>query len=93
MGFWKSESAVESIRQRDEHLPHPSEFVDEQWAGKEREAVLDALADLDFPDLEVRQFRGFSPCRLCGEKNGSKDIATTKFVGRRATGTTSRSTT
>ena len=74
VGFWKSEIGSEVLRHRYEHLPDPSEFVDEQWSGTEREAVLATLASPDFPDLDVRQFRGLSALRRGPSCKAASDL-------------------
>ena len=77
VGFWRSVGKVKFPQY--EHLPHPREFVDESWAVSERASVTDILLSLTIPGVDFRQYRGLSPCRFCGERNGSKEYYTNEF--------------
>jgi hypothetical protein len=59
IGYWRS---------RDEpDLPDPREHVDPSWDPRERARVVAYLTAAE----RVVQWRGLSPCRLCGCWNGS----------------------
>lgn len=77
VGFWRY--VGKGILPQYDHLPHPSEFVDESWAASERALVVDILRNLTIPGVDFRQYRGSSPCRFCGERNGSKEYHTNEF--------------
>jgi hypothetical protein len=62
IGYWRSDSHPE--------LPDPTEFVDSAWDPEERDAVAGYLRS----GTVARAFMGYSPCRLCGEPNGSLEF-------------------
>jgi hypothetical protein len=64
-------------------LPHPSNYVDKKWDEKERKMVVDYLnsrtKEKDGPDVVIN-WRGWSNCRMCGNKNGSSCVGDDKFI-------------
>jgi hypothetical protein len=71
IGYWASDHEPLST------LPHPSEYVDEDWYGsKEHIHVLAYLGR----QAEVAQYMGQSPCRICGENNGSTSMSDGVYV-------------
>ncbi len=52
-----------------ERWPDVRNFVDPMWDPRERQAVADHLAGA----VRVNEYRGLSPCRLCGQYNGSAE--------------------
>jgi len=64
IGYWRS--TVDSR----ERLPHPSELVDSAWDVDERELVVEYLLG----GLPVIHMMGYSPCRICGENNGTSEL-------------------
>jgi hypothetical protein len=52
------------------YWPDPKDFVDEQWNEIERAEVVRALRS----GRQVRQFRGESTCRMCGQLNGASEV-------------------
>jgi hypothetical protein len=59
IGYWWSE----------EHtgLPHPTDFIHEDWEGPDRDAVLAHLRSGEV----AHQWMGWSTCRLCSDDNGT----------------------
>lgn len=60
-GFWRSEAEPD--------LPEP--VVDMEWADRDR--FIERLGQLEAQAKSV-SFRGFSTCRICGCRNGSKTL-------------------
>jgi len=50
-----------------DHYPDPREFVDTTWDLEVRDVVIDHLRH----GTPFRHMMGLSPCRICGEHNGS----------------------
>lgn len=68
LGHWRSE--------REPDLPDPADLVDVSWGDDERFVVVQYLA----AGTIVRTFMGYSPCRLCGERNGSSEYTDGRYV-------------
>ncbi len=64
VGFWRSE--------REPHLPDPNDHVDPHWNPTERTAALQYLQTQATGQLSMR---GYSPCRICGQRNGSREYS------------------
>ena len=64
IGFWYGEG-------KDSDLPDPAWFVDENYPEQEKKEVIDYLKK----GKKVNLYRGWSNCRICGEKTpgGSDD--------------------
>ena len=62
---WWAEALAQQSR-----WPDPRLFVDPTWASSERRLV---AAYIQRGTL-VNQYRGLSPCRFCGQHNGSAEI-------------------
>ena len=62
VGFWRSEMEPD--------LPDPHKLVDHSWDRKERAAV---IAHLKCGTVKA-QYKGLSPCRFCGQPNGSAEL-------------------
>lgn len=52
------------------YWPDPKDFVDEEWNETDRAEVVRALRS----GRQVRQFRGESTCRMCGQLNGASEL-------------------
>ena len=77
VGFWRY--VWNDVCKQYDHLPHPKEFVDTDWADAEREIVVEQLRETSLQDHELKQYRGFSRCRICDERNGSKEYYSDEF--------------
>lgn len=62
IGLWRDRA--------EPYWPDPKDFVDEQWDDNERAEVVRALRS----GRHVRQFRGESTCRMCGQLNGASEL-------------------
>lgn len=63
VGYWRGEGA--------EGWPEPARFIDPSWQADERDQVLDHLQR----GFVVRACMGYSPCRVCGQDNGSLELS------------------
>lgn len=64
-------------------LQHPTNFVDEKWDEKERKMVvsyLDSRSEGNYGPKIAIKWRGYSNCRICGNRNGSTCIGDDKFI-------------
>ncbi len=69
IGFWYEESRPD--------LPDPAWFIDENYAESEKEKVIDYLKK----GKEINLYRGWSDCRICGEKTpGGSDLTDGLFI-------------
>lgn len=68
IGYWRADNAPE--------WPEVTAFVDESWSGDERNTVSAYLRS----GTVVRHFMGLSPCRICGEPNGSIEFSDGMFI-------------
>ncbi len=57
IGYWGSDQQSK--------YPHPSDFVDREWAEDERDFVTDYLRR----GLVARAYMGYSPCRMCEKRD------------------------
>lgn len=62
IGYWRSEDG------RNDEWPDAHDFVDATWDRQERYMVRTYLSS----GTIARAYRGLSPCRFCGQHNGSK---------------------
>lgn len=69
LGYW-AESAA------DPRWPRPDDFVRPDWDPNEREMVVDYLSR----GFVARSYMGVSPCRMCGQDNGSLELTDGVFV-------------
>jgi hypothetical protein len=69
-----SEEEIQALRARwqadESRWPDPRRFVDSRWDLGERRLVADYLER----GTRVNQYRGLSPCRFCGQNNGSAEL-------------------
>ena len=83
IGYWRenrpatdpsltAELAAEYARVREQGRmwPDPAQFVDRRW----NRAVGAGVADFLQKATLVNQYRGISPCRFCGCRNGSAEL-------------------
>ena len=68
IGYWAGENAP--------GWPSPADMVDATWDSDERDEVDDYLRR----GLLVRACMGYSPCRLCGQDNGSLELSDGTYV-------------
>lgn len=61
---------------KDDDLPHPAMFVDESMSAADRAGLADLL-DAGQPYVHMM---GYSPCRLCGRRNGSAELTDGRLV-------------
>lgn len=64
IGYWRNEQHPE--------YPDPNELVDETWAEDDDDRHI--LAMYFGSGTYLRGFMGLSPCRICGEHNGSGEF-------------------
>ena len=62
IGYWKSDHEPD--------WPDPRDFVDTSWSACERREVAEYLSN----GTVVVEFRGLSPCRFCGQRNGHREF-------------------
>lgn len=88
IGYWRSEIdyrsdgmtaqqqlRAEELRQQALRWPDARDFVNPCWDEDERVIIVDHLEK----GTLVNQFRGLSPCRLCGRHNGSAELTDGTF--------------
>lgn len=63
IGYWRNAEHPE--------YPDPADLADENWDEDERHAVWYYLAS----GTMVRAYMGLSPCRICGQHNGSLEFS------------------
>jgi hypothetical protein len=68
IGYWRSRP--------DDGWPDPADWVDESWDAWDHSQITDYLAR----GIMYEQYRGLSPCRLCGEHNGSAEYTDWTYV-------------
>ncbi|MFI5296889.1 MAG: hypothetical protein ACHREM_02230 [Polyangiales bacterium] len=68
IGYWRSESRPE--------LPDPRTMVDTSWSPAERELVARYLDGNE----EIAAYRGCSPCRICGIRNGNAERSDRRYI-------------
>jgi hypothetical protein len=68
IGYWLGDGAPD--------WPSVDSFVDTNWSTHERRAVNEWLES----GVEIRQFRGYSYCRLCRARNGSSEVSDGMFL-------------
>lgn len=68
LGYWRSEFEPD--------LPHPKDWVDATWNENERDAIIDYLDQ----GLVRESYRGLSPCRMCGNHNGYRELTDGTYV-------------
>jgi hypothetical protein len=69
IGYWSGSGASES-------WPNPEDMVDSAWDKEDRDAVADYLQRGHI----ARLYMGYSPCRICGERNGVLELSDGTFV-------------
>ncbi|UUI72285.1 hypothetical protein [Cellulomonas xiejunii] len=62
IGYWRND--------RHPEYPDPHDMVDEAWHEDDRDAVSTYFSSGTY----LRGFMGLSPCRFCGEDNGSSEF-------------------
>ena len=68
IGYWRSKA--------EPGWPDPVDFVDDTFDGKERWLVAMYLST----GVMLRGFRGHSACRICGQRNGSREFTDGFFL-------------
>jgi hypothetical protein len=68
IGLWRSDTAPD--------LPDPHAWIDEGWDEGERAALETYLSC----GTVARAFVGFSPCRICGERNGNLEYSDGRYL-------------
>jgi hypothetical protein len=68
VGYWKSNEQPE--------WPDAHAFVDQDWDEDERMDTLRYFSS----GTRVRQYRGYSRCRFCGEMNGSAELTDGTYI-------------
>lgn len=63
VGYWRDHRKTSKSYKEYKGLPWPKET---EWDEDEKEAVLEYLRNAEF----TGHYKGFSTCRICGERNG-----------------------
>ena len=71
VGYWRGSEKSGNPGEYPE-LPRVEDFIDEEWDGDDRLAV---IGHIYHPDLSARNYRGISRCRLCGVRNCSRTFS------------------
>lgn len=70
IGYWREAGDDSSA------LPDPSARIDLSWDLAEREQIAAYLAGAQ----TLHQYRGCSPCRICGKANGSAELGDGHYI-------------
>ena len=68
IGYWRGDGV--------KGWPDPADFVDPGWDSDERDQLVDYLGR----GFVVRACMGYSPCRVCGDDNGSLELSDGVYV-------------
>lgn len=76
MGTTRAALEIVSCLIKRQVLPHPSNFVDEEWDKEEKKMVADYLNKAG----TLIKWKGFSTCRMCDKRNGTTCVGDDRFI-------------